>query len=296
MFAQTRSAVSTRCSAFCLHQTRSYAISVKPPKELPGKRLPRVFSGKKAFQYDWYAKILQTNTDSPLVFLQHNDFSAERLLKLRKDISAATKGPKLSLKSPEPTSTTPEPQSHLTVIRSSIFGAVLRDQPGLDLAAVDKLFSDTKGGLAVLSLPTLDPPRLSAILRALDRGFPARPPKTAEEIKKELEEKNADPAMPGRRMKRQKPILHPELKVVGALIDGQVFLPDGVRDVSKLPTLETLRAQIIGLLSAPGNQLAAVLSEASGGKLARTLEGLRQSLEEANKPAAEGTDGAAPPS
>jgi ribosomal protein L10 len=55
---------------------------------------------------------------------------------------------------------------------------------------------------------------------------------------------------------------------------------EGVRDVSKLPTLDTLRAQIVGLLSSPAVQLAAILSEASGGKLARTLEGLKKGLEE----------------
>jgi ribosomal protein L10 len=68
--------------------------------------------------------------------------------------------------------------------------------------------------------------------------------------------------------------------VMGALIEGRVFGMEGVRDVSKLPTLDTLRAQIVGLLSSPAVQLAAVLSEASGGKLARTLEGLKKGLEE----------------
>jgi hypothetical protein len=42
--------------------------------------------------------------------------------------------------------------------------------------------------------------------------------------------------------------------------------------------LGMLQAQIVGLLSSPGMQLAAVLSEASGGKLARTLEGLKKSV------------------
>jgi len=44
--------------------------------------------------------------------------------------------------------------------------------------------------------------------------------------------------------------------------------------------LDTLHSQIIGLLSSPGTQLAGVLSEASGGKLARTLEGLKKSVED----------------
>lgn len=118
-----------------------------------------------------------------------------------------------------------------------------------------------------------------------------RSPKTPDEIKKELEEKTADPETPGRRVKRMRKILHPELKLVGALIEGHVFLPERVRDVSNFPTLDTLRAQIVGLLSAPATQLAGVLSQASGGRLARTLEGLRKGLEED----ASGSAGAEPP-
>src|SRR6266511_2565634 len=56
-------------------QTRSYAISVKPPKPLPGQKKPRVFKDKKAFQYNWYSRILQSSSTSPLLILHHNDFS-----------------------------------------------------------------------------------------------------------------------------------------------------------------------------------------------------------------------------
>ena len=256
--------------------TRNYAISVKPAKILPGKQLPRVFKDKKSFQYSWYTKILENSSSGPLLFLHHKEFSAQRLVKLRRDIIVSSR-PKPSLASPIPIST-PEPS--LTVIRTSIFGAALRDFPNVNLEEVARMLNGSIGNFAVLSLPTFDPPQLNAILRAMDRGVPPRKPKTPEEIKKELEEKNADPETPGRRVKRMRKTLHPELKLVGALIEGQVFLPEGVRDVSKLPTLDTLRAQIVGLLSAPATQLAGVLSEASGGRLARTLEGLRKGLEQ----------------
>lgn len=266
---------------------RSYAISVKPAKVLPGKHLPRVFKDKKAFQYNWYTKILSVSTAAPLIFLHHNDFTAQRLIKLRKDIMVASSRPAPSLASPTPIAPTPQPLPSLTIIRTSIFGAALRDFPNVNLEEVDKMMDGTAGGFAVLSLPTFDPPQLNAILRALDRGVPPRKPKTPEEIKKESEEKNADPATPGRRVKRMRQAVQPELKLVGALIDGRVFLPESVRDVSKLPTLDTLRAQIVGLLSAPATQLAGVLSEASGGRLARTLEGLRKGLED-DAPGVEG--------
>lgn len=269
--------------------TRGYAISVKPPKILPGKQLPRVFKDKKSFQYNWYMRILEDSSNGPLLFLNHKEFSAQRLVKLRQDILVSTRS-KPSLASPTPV---PVPQSEpsLTVIRTSIFGAALRDFPNINLEQVDQMLNGTAGNFAVLSLPKFDPPQLSAILRAMDRGVPMRSPKTPDEIKKELEEKTADPETPGRRVKRMRKILHPELKLVGALIEGHVFLPERVRDVSNFPTLDTLRAQIVGLLSAPATQLAGVLSQASGGRLARTLEGLRKGLEED----ASGSAGAEPP-
>lgn len=75
------------------------------------------------------------------------------------------------------------------------------------------------------------------------------------------------------------------LAVLGGIIEGQLFMLEGLREVTKLPTLQTLHAQIVGLLSSPGSQLAAVLNQAAGGRLARTLEGLKQSLEkEAENP------------
>ncbi|KAF8899255.1 hypothetical protein BD779DRAFT_1487779 [Infundibulicybe gibba] len=240
--------------------SRNYAISVKPAKILPGKHLPRVFRDKKAFQYNWYTKILSASTSSPLIFLHHNDFSAQRLIKLRRDILTAFNRNTPSLASPG------QWQLHPTLSDSNSnqhIGAALRDLPNINLEEVERMLDGTNGGFAVLSLPSFDPPQMNAILRALDRGVPPRKPKTPEELKRE-------------RVKRMRAILEPELKLVGALIDGRVFLPDSVRDVSKLPTLDTLRAQIVGLLSAPATQLAGVLSEASGGRLARTLEGLRK--------------------
>jgi ribosomal protein L10 len=244
--------------------------------------IPRYFTGKKAFQYNWYMKILNSSTTSPLIFVYHNDFTSQKLIKLRRDITAASNRSKPSLSSPSPAGIPAEPVSDplLTVIRSSIFGAALRDFPAVDNADVIRMTEGVKGALAVLSLPVLDPPQLKAILRTFDRNVPPRKPKTEEQLKKELEEKNADPVNPGRRIKKLRQIVDPELKVIGALLDGQILLPDRVKAVADLPTLQTLREQLVGLLSSPATQLAMTLSEASGGRLARTLEGLKKGLEE----------------
>jgi ribosomal protein L10 len=261
---------------------RTYAISVKPPKVFPGKPIPRIYPPKKATLYHRYMRLLESTQSSTLIFLLHADFTAQRLLKLRKDIIIASGHVAPSLASLSPKAISPETPlpPTLTILRTAIFGAALRDFSSVSIDTSERIESMVKGGLAVLVLPKLDPPQLSAVLRALERGVPPRKPKTAEELEKERQEKNADPVTPGRRIKKVRSILQPELKVVGALIERRLFTVDGLRDVSKLPTLGTLRAQIVGLLSSPATQLAAVLSEASGRKLARTLEGFKKSLEE----------------
>jgi ribosomal protein L10 len=274
-----RLAVSRPPSFFA---TRSYAISLKPPKPLPGKKSPRVFKDKKAFQYNWYSRILQSSTTSPLLIFHHNDFTATRLNKLRADIYTASQKVQSSLSAPLPTAASPA-QPTLTVVRTSIFGAALRDLPGINLAQVEKMVTKQSGSFAVLSFPTLHPPQLSAVLRILNRSIPPRPPKAEEEIRQALAEKNADPEQPGRRMKRQRQVRIPELRLMGAIIESRVLLADDVQSTSKLPTLGTLHAQIVGLLSAPAAQLAMVLGEASGGTLARTLEGFKKGLEEGDK-------------
>ena len=198
------------------------------------------------------------------------------MIKLRREVAAAAlpKGTQLSmLDASSADSTIP----HISIIRSSIFGVALRSYAPIDEATTRQIAKMAGGGgLAVLSLPTLDPPKLNAILRAMERAVPAKKANAAT-AKKGAED---DGFVPGRKLKRQRPMLDPELVVLGALIEGRVFGLDRVKDVAKLPTLETLRAQIVGLLSSPAVQLASVLGEASGGKLARTLEGLKKGLED----------------
>ena len=265
---------------------RLYSVSVKPPRVYENKPSPRVYSEKKTFLYHQYLRLLQSTAQSPLIFLQHNKFSVPRLIKLRKDLLQAASRyaappPSLTNPGPNPVQITPT-ATHptLSVIRTSLFGVALRDFAPIDARTSEEIAQTIQGGLAVLSLPVFNPPQLQAILRALERSVPKPRPPTAEELKQAAALEAQDPPNPGRRVKRVRKIHEPELVLMGALIEGRVFKAEGVKEAAKLPTLSTLHAQIIGLLSSPGTQLAAVLSEASGGKLARTLEGLKKSLEE----------------
>jgi ribosomal protein L10 len=264
---------------------RSYSVSVKPPRVYENKPTPRVYSEKKTFLYNQYLRLFQSTVQSPLIFLQHNKFSVSRLIKLRKDIAQAasrhaTPPPSLASPGPNPVHVTPT----LSVIRTSLFGVALRDFAPIDAKTSEEIAQTVQGGLAVLSLPVFNPPQLQAILRALERSAPKPKPPTPEELKQAAALAAQDPPNPGRRVKRLRKVHEPELTLMGALIEGRVFKAEGAKEVAKLPTVGTLHAQIVGLLSAPGMQLAAVLSEASGGKLARTLEGLKKSLEDETQP------------
>ncbi|KAI0305077.1 hypothetical protein BC826DRAFT_979834 [Russula brevipes] len=265
---------------------RSYSVSVKPPRVYENKPSPRVYSEKKTFLYNQYLRLLDSTTQYPLIILQHNKFSVPRLIKLRKDIAQAasrhaTPPPSLASPGPNPVQATPTNPT-LSIIRTSLFGVALRDFAPIDAETSEEIAQTVQGGLAVLSLPVFNPPQLQAILRALERSAPKPKPPTAEQLKQAAALEAQDPPNPGRRPKRTRKTQEPELSLMGALIEGRVFKAEGVKEVARLPTLGTLQAQIVGLLSSPGAQLAAVLSEASGGKLARTLEGLKKSLEEAD--------------
>ena len=62
-----------------------------------------------------------------------------------------------------------------------------------------------------------------------------------------------------------------KLKIVGGAMAGQVLDPNGIKALATLPSLNELRAKIIGILTTPAQRIAAVL-QAPGGQLARVLK------------------------
>lgn len=253
--------------------------------------MPRQYDVRKTHLVNTYTRIL--NSSSPLLLLSLNNFSVQESIKLRREIAAlkpAPTSPSLAL-SPAPVSETPQtPQ--LTIVNTGLLGVALRERMPIDITqkrAFAKLV--TPGPLAILTLPSLHPPQLGALIRVLERAVPPKKaPPTAAEKKAALEAARLaiiENPTPGRRPKRVSPNLPPELELKGALIEGRLFVRKALDDVAKLPTLDTLRGQLLGLISAPAMQLAGVLNEASGAALARTLEGFRKGLEmesESEKP------------
>jgi large subunit ribosomal protein L10 len=58
--------------------------------------------------------------------------------------------------------------------------------------------------------------------------------------------------------------------ILGGALGPQTLNPDGVRALAELPSLETLRAQILGLIQTPATRIAGVL-QAPGSQLARVF-------------------------
>ena len=61
-----------------------------------------------------------------------------------------------------------------------------------------------------------------------------------------------------------------KLKILGGIAVGSVLNVEGVKALAELPSLDQLRAKILGLLQAPATKVAGVL-QAPAGQLARVL-------------------------
>jgi len=55
-----------------------------------------------------------------------------------------------------------------------------------------------------------------------------------------------------------------KLSIVGGVVDGSAVDGEGVKAIASLPPLDTLRAQLLGMISAPASGIAGVLNSAVG--------------------------------
>ncbi|KAG8922404.1 hypothetical protein FRC01_014084 [Tulasnella sp. 417] len=209
-----------------------------------------------------------------IVLISHENFSVAAFTKLRGEIAAALTKTQAARDRAATAKGSPAPEDRLTarfqIIRPGLFVPVVRKASGKKEG--NKLSKMLKGPIAALVLGgALDPPLLSAVLRVVDKAAPALPA-AAQATKSKGSEDAFEP-------KEKEPAV-PRMSVVGAYIDGKVLTNDRLREVAKLPRLDELRAQIVGLVGAPGSKLAGVLSSAAGSRLALTLEGWKKGLEE----------------
>lgn len=69
-----------------------------------------------------------------------------------------------------------------------------------------------------------------------------------------------------------------KLTVIGGSLDGKVLDKAGVEALAKLPSLDELRAKLVGLLNAPATQVARV-TQAPAAKLARVIQARAEQLQ-----------------
>ncbi|GAA5912341.1 hypothetical protein JCM8208_003331 [Rhodotorula glutinis] len=204
-------------------------------------------------------------TANPLVlFLRPSDFSAHEWRALRANLAQLPPSPVPSSSSSSSSSPSPSPPAplSLTVLRPGLLPALLRSPSSPVALALDPTHlaspSHLQGPLAVLTAPVVDPPTLSRVL-ALVHTF-SRTPKP-----------DSAPPAPG-----APPV--ERLALLSALVDRQAATVERTHAVANMPTLEVLRAQLVGLVQAPGSRIVGVVG-ARAGELARTLEGFKLGLE-----------------
>jgi large subunit ribosomal protein L10 len=77
-----------------------------------------------------------------------------------------------------------------------------------------------------------------------------------------------------------------KLTIVGGGLAGQVMDVAGVKELAGLPSLDELRARLIGILVAPATRVASVL-QAPAGQVARVLAAYAEAAGSAAEPASE---------
>ena len=71
-----------------------------------------------------------------------------------------------------------------------------------------------------------------------------------------------------------------KLVILGGVFNGQTLDIDGVKNLAKLPSLDELRAKMVGMINTPATRIAGVLS-APAGQLARVVRAYEAKRDEA---------------
>lgn len=248
-------ALQRQAHAMCVRAYASGARKAKETRHFAYQDRRTKLSDRKTYLYGTYERVMN---ESELLLL----FQAENLnMPLMKEVRAqvaqipipATDRERLvALNGGQPWD---RPPSRFSVVRTGLLRPVCRKH---ESEAIQELGPYLHGQLALLACPVLSPEYLGCLLRAMEKPVAAAAgaidPKSDQKV----------------------PKLTPLVAVVerARLIEAQ-----GLPALTKLPDLATLRAQLVGLLSAPGQQLAGVLSQARGGLLAATLDARRRDLD-----------------
>lgn len=220
---------------------------------------PRIYTERKAWLYDYYTHLV--NRSQLVLVFKHANLSVAD--------SGAIRAAIAKIPVPKPASLPQETElekATMTVTRTGILAPVFRAARPVAAKFTDQL----DGPTAIITCPSLSPKYVKSMLTAIERVVKAAT-------------RDEDP-------KKKGGVKQPAFSLLAGIIEGNTLLdPKQVQEAAKLPELDTLRAQLIGLLETPQRQLVGVVSQAGGGSLVRTLQGLEETLKEKE-------GGAAPPS
>ena len=234
---------------------RTYATTTKIPKHFAYQDKRKGFSERKTFLFNKYQRMMRENE---LVVLFHaENLNVKLLSEIRRQVSHI-KVPEADLARLEALNHGAPwtwPASAFTMARTGLLRPVCRRDTAESIQALEPYLH---GQMAMLTCPVLSPEYVGKVLRAIERPVTA----AANDV---------DP-----KSEKKAPLLRP---LVAVAERARVIDAKSLPAFTQLPNLATLRAQLVGLLSAPGTQLAGVLSQAGGGELAATLEARRRDLE-----------------
>lgn len=234
---------------------RTYATTTRIPKHFAYQDKRKGFSERKTFLFNKYQRMMRENE---LVVLFHaENLNVKLLSEIRRQVSHI-RVPDADLARLEALNHGAPwtwPASAFTMARTGLLRPVCRRDTAESIQALEPYLH---GQMAMLTCPVLSPEYVGKVLRAIERPVTA----AANDV---------DP-----KSEKKAPLLRP---LVAVAERARVIDAKSLPAFTQLPNLATLRAQLVGLLSAPGTQLAGVLSQAGGGELAATLEARRRDLE-----------------
>lgn len=257
-----------RQRAFSTHSPKRASVittpsspMIAPPPSVSLSKLPtqRKFPARKTFLMDLYRQLL---ADSKVVLiLQHNSVGVREMSRIRADLAAVPMS-----ESGDASSSNASPV-RLTVARSGILRKAVNytESPSMRRSS-HMLF----GPIAMLTFDHLSPTYISRVLAVMDKALGAA---------------RAQPKPVGKPHAKAATNVNPRFLPLMAYVESgergakRVVDVAGLRDIGLLPSLDQLRAQIVGLLSATPSRLVSTLNQARGGHLALTLDAHRRQLD-----------------
>lgn len=239
--------------------------SVHPPPPLPRRQFHasplalaapvnldpnRKFPARKVFLLEQYQQIFDES--NMVILLQFNSVSAAEMDKIRTELANVPLAP--PGQEPVGSDGAPLRKARLMVVRNGIAKLAARTHKS---AHVRKLARAFTGPMAMVHAPHFSPAYTGRVLHALDRALGGRTIPAPKD---------------GGAYPREQSGINYRLTPLVALLEGKRYPLHLTRDASKLPELKDLQAQILGVLSAPGQKLAGALSQAAGGDVSLLLE------------------------